>query len=53
MVEAGDSGSVSGEIIVGAGLTIIVSTSATTGQGDIQSLKVYETFMPPIVGTTN
>ena len=53
IVEAGQSGSVSGEIVVGTGQTIIVSTGATTGQGGIQSLKVYETFMPPVGGTAD
>ena len=48
IVEAGQSGSVSGEVVVSAGQTISVSTGATTGQGGIQSLKVYETFMPPV-----
>ena len=53
MVEAGQSGSVSGEVVVGTGQTISVSTGATTGQGGIQSLKVYETFMPPVGGTAD
>ena len=53
MVEAGQSASVSGEVVVGAGQTIIVSTGATTGQGDIQSLKVFKTFMPPVGGTAD
>ena len=53
IVEAGQSGSVSGEVVIGTGQTISVSTGATTGQGGIQSLKVYETFMPPVGGTTD
>jgi len=53
IVEAGQSGSVSGEVVVSAGQTISVSTGATTGQGGIQSLKVYETFMPPVGGTVD
>ena len=53
IVEAGQSGSVSGEVIVSTGQTISVSTGATTGQGGIQSLKVYETFMPPVGGTAD
>ena len=53
IVEAGQSGSVSGEIVIGTGQTISVSTGATTGQGGIQSLKVYETFMPPVGGTAD
>ena len=52
-VDAGQSGSVSGEVVVGTGQTISVSTGATTGQGGIQSLKVYETFMPPVGGTAD
>ena len=50
IVEAGQSGSVSGEVVVSTGQTISVSTGATTGQGGIQSLKVYKTFMPPVGG---
>ena len=53
IVEAGDSGSISGEVVVSTGQTISVSTGATTGQGGIQSLKVYETFMPPVGGTAD
>ena len=53
IVEAGQSGSVSGEVVIGTGQTISVSTGATTGQGGIQSLKVYETFMPPVGGTAD
>jgi len=53
IVEAGNSGSVSGEVVVGTGQTISVSTGATTGQGGIHSLKVYETFMPPVGGTAD
>ena len=53
IVEAGNSGSVSGEVVVSTGQTISVSTGATTGQGGIQSLKVYETFMPPVGGTAD
>ena len=53
IVEAGKSGSVSGEIVIGTGQTISVSTGATTGQGGIQSLKVFETFMPPVGGTVD
>ena len=52
-VDAGQSGSVSGEVVVSTGQTTSVSTGATTGQGGIQSLKVYETFMPPVGGTAD
>ena len=53
IVEAGQSGSVSGEVVVGTGQTISVSTGATTGQGGIESLKTYQTFMPPVGGTSD
>ena len=53
IVEAGQSGSVSGEVVIGTGQTISVSTGATTGQGGIQSLKVFQTFMPPVGGTAD
>ena len=53
IVEAGQSGSVSGEVVVGTGQTISVSTGATTGQGGVHGLKVYETFMPPVGGTAD
>ena len=53
IVEAGQSGSVSGEVTVSTGQTISVSTGATTGQGGIQSLKVSQTFMPPVGGTAD
>ena len=53
IVEAGQSGSVSGEVVIGTGQTTSVSTGATTGQGGIQSLKVYGTFMPPVGGTAD
>ena len=48
----GDSGTLSGEIIVGAGLTMTVGTSVTSSQGSIHSLKVSNMFQPPS-GTTN
>ena len=53
IVEAGQSGSVSGEVVVSTGQTISVSSGATTGQGGIQSLKVSQTFMPPVGGTAD
>ena len=53
IVEAGQSGSLSGEVVIGTGQTISVSTGATTGQGGIQSLKVFQTFMPPVGGTAD
>ena len=49
---AGDSGTLSGEIVVGAGLTMPVGTGATSSQGSVDSLKVYSMFQPPS-GTTN
>ena len=48
----GDSGTLSGEIIVGAGLTMTVGTAATASQGSVDSLKVSNMFQPPS-GTTN
>tara|TARA_B100000963_G_scaffold235802_1_gene206075 strand:- start:253 stop:1632 length:1380 start_codon:yes stop_codon:yes gene_type:complete len=51
-ISSGDSATLSGEIIIGAGLTMTVGTGATAGQGNIDSLKVYDMFQPPS-GTTN
>ena len=48
-IDSGESGTLS-EIVVGTGLTISVGTGATTGQGNIKSLKVSNTFTPPIGG---
>ena len=50
--DAGDSGTLSGEIVVGAGLTMTVGTAATASQGTVDALKVYDMFQPPS-GTTN
>ena len=50
-ITAGDSGTLSGEIVVGAGLTMSVGTSATTSQGSVDSLKVSNMFQPPSGGT--
>ena len=49
-VDSGESGTLSGEVVIGAGLTMSVGTGATTGQGSIKSLKVSNTFTPPIGG---
>ena len=49
-IESGESGTLSGEVVIGAGLTMSVGTGATTGQGSINSLKVSNTFTPPIGG---
>ena len=49
-ITGGESGSLS-EIVIGAGTTLSVGTGATTGQGSIKSLKVSNTFNPPIGGT--
>ena len=51
-VDSGESGTLSGEVVIGAGLTMTVGTGATTGQGSIKSLKVGNTFTPPC-GRTN
>ena len=50
LIGGGESGTLSGEIVIGAGLTMSVGTGATTGQGSIKSLKVSNTFTPPIGG---
>ena len=50
-ITAGDSGTLSGEIIVGAGLTMTVGTAATSSQGTVDALKVYDMFQPPSGGT--
>ena len=51
-VDSGESGTLSGEVVIGAGLSMSVGTGATTGQGSIKSLKVGNTFTPPC-GRTN
>ena len=50
-ITAGDSGTLSGEIVVGSGQTITVGTAATTSQGTVDALKVYDMFQPPSGGT--
>ena len=52
-IDTGVSGSLSGEIVVGAGLTMTVGTGATSGQGDVECLKVFNVFNPPCGGTAN
>ena len=47
VIGGGESGTLS-EIVVGTGLTMSVGTGATTGQGNIKSLKVSNTFTPPV-----
>ena len=51
IVDAGDSGTLSGEIVVGSGQTITVGAAATTSQGTVDALKVYDMFKPPSGGT--
>ena len=51
IINAGDSGTLSGEIVVGSGLTMTVGTAATTSQGTVDALKVYDMFQPPSGGT--
>jgi hypothetical protein len=48
---SGTSGSLSGEIIVGTGITLSGNNSTTSGQGHIDSLKVYNTLTIPVGGT--
>ena len=50
-IDSGDSGTLSGEIVVGSGQTMTVGTSATTSQGTVDALKVYDMFQPPSGGT--
>jgi len=50
-IDTGDSGTLSGEIIVGSGQTITVGTAATASQGSVDALKVYDMFQPPSGGT--
>ena len=50
-ISGGESGTLSGEIVVGSGLTMTVGTAATSGQGNIECMKVYDTFNPPCGGT--
>ena len=40
-INAGDSGTLSGEIVVGSGLTMTVGTSVTSSQGSLHGLKIY------------
>ena len=44
----GITGSLSGEIVIGTGVTVTGVTTATSGQGYIDSLKVYNTFTVPV-----
>ena len=50
VIGGGESGTLSGEIVIGAGLTMSIGTGATSGQGSIKSLKVNNTFIPPCGG---
>ena len=51
IIDSGESGTLSDEIVVGSGLTMSVGTAATSGQGSIECMKVYDTFNPPCGGT--
>ena len=51
-IDAGDSRTLSNEVIVGSGKTIAVGTASTAGQGSVKTLKVYNMFKPPS-GFTN
>ena len=48
----GDSATLSGEIVVGAGVTMTVGTGVTSSQGSLHAMKVLKMFQPPS-GTTN
>jgi len=50
IIDAGDSGTLSGEIVVGSGQTMTVGTAATASQGTVDALKVYDMFNPPSGG---
>ena len=52
-ITGGESGTLSGEVVIGAGLKMSVGTGATSGQGNIECMKVYDTFNPPCGGTNN
>jgi len=52
-IDTGESGTLSGEVVIGAGLTMSVGTGATSGQGSVASVKVSNTFTPPIGFTTS
>ena len=52
-IAGGESGTLSGEIVIGSGTTLSVGTGATTGQGSLKSLKVSNTFIPPCGGTAD
>ena len=49
-IDSGTSSSLSGEIVVGVGNTLTIDTDAISGQGSIDSMKVSNTFNPPIGG---
>ena len=49
----GITGSLSGEVIVGTGITVTIGEPATSVQNYIESLKVYNTFTVPVGGTTD
>jgi hypothetical protein len=49
----GITGSLSGEVIVGTGITVTGIGSAISSQNYIESLKVYNTFTVPVGGTTD
>ena len=51
-IDTGNSGTLSGEIVIGAGLTMSVGTGATSGQGSVASVKVSNIFTPPIGDTS-
>ena len=47
----GESRTLSNEIVIGTGTTLTVTDGSVSGQGSVGSLKVTNTFNPPIGGT--
>ena len=47
----GESRTLSNEIVIGTGTTLTVTDGSVSGQGSVGSLKVSNTFTPPIGGT--
>ena len=52
-IDSGTSSSLSGKIVVGVANTLTINTDAISGQGSVDSMKVSNTFNPPIGGTND